>query len=91
MSNQQTAWGYDVGNLLTSGRISCRSVSTERLSMSFMGTRNSGKPDVFRIITSSFPGISTQAKSSYSYLLHRVSLHISTRPITTTKKKGLRK
>jgi hypothetical protein len=91
MSNQQIAWGYDAGNLLTSGRINCQSVSTKRLYMPLTDTHTSGKPGVFRIITSSFPGFFTQAESLYSYLLNQVSLHISTRPITTTKKKGFKK
>ncbi len=91
MFNLQTAWGYTVGNLPISGRITCQSVSTHSAYATYTSASVRGKLGVFRKVTDRFPNYFTQAKSSFFYLIDQLTIHISTDPITTTKKKGFLK
>lgn len=84
-------WGLPVEGLSETSRTTCPQVSTVTLPSPRRSLLASGKTQVIRTVAEVFPASFTQLFFSITHPLQLVVLHISTAPITTTKKKGLKK
>lgn len=91
MFNTFQLWGLLVGNLLKPASISCQNLSTMTVYFHTQPTATGGNIRVISKLSEVFRVSFAHTIQLIYYLLHPQVIHISTEPITTTNKKGLKK